>query len=88
MSDILHNCFGARCTCSVLSPCDLGGAAFKCIAIASPRGVIVAIESVELAGTALAFVAPPSALHVVDTEAAAPDEHTDAVAQSNHELAE
>jgi DeoR family transcriptional regulator, fructose operon transcriptional repressor len=54
-------------------------AAVKRAAIASARRVIAVTEAAKLSRTALAFVAPASALHAVVTDEAAPREETDAL---------
>ncbi|MCW2943783.1 MAG: Transcriptional regulator of rhamnose utilization, DeoR family [Actinoallomurus sp.] len=59
---------------------DLADAAIKRAAIASARRVIAVAEAVKLSRTALAHVAPASALDAVVTEEAAPDEETQALA--------
>ncbi|MFI6046679.1 DeoR/GlpR family DNA-binding transcription regulator [Nocardia sp. NPDC051321] len=58
-----------------LTAYDLDDAAIKRAAIASSRRVIAVTEAAKLSRTALAFVAPVAALHVVVTdESAAPDD--------------
>ncbi|WP_103935856.1 DeoR/GlpR family DNA-binding transcription regulator [Thermomonospora echinospora] len=56
---------------------DLGEAAVKRAAIASSRRVIAVAEAAKLSRTALAFVAPASALHAVVTDDTADDDETD-----------
>jgi DeoR/GlpR family transcriptional regulator of sugar metabolism len=58
---------------------DLDDAAVKRAAIASSRRVIAVAEAAKLSRTALAFVAPASALHAVVTDQAAPDEESHAL---------
>jgi DeoR/GlpR family transcriptional regulator of sugar metabolism len=57
-----------------LTAYDLADAAVKRAAIASARRVIAVAEAAKLSRTALAFVAPASALTAVVTEETAPDE--------------
>ncbi len=57
-----------------LTAYDLDDAAVKRAAIASARRVIAVTESSKLSRTALAFVAPSSALHALVTDAAAPED--------------
>ncbi|MGV9878555.1 DeoR/GlpR family DNA-binding transcription regulator [Streptomyces sp. NPDC003006] len=61
-----------------LTAYDLDDAAVKRAAIASSRRVIAVADAAKLSRTALAFVAPATALHAVVTDAAA-DEETDAL---------
>ncbi|OEJ23707.1 decarboxylase [Streptomyces agglomeratus] len=63
-----------------LTAYDLDDAAVKRAAIASARRVIAVAESAKLSRTALAFVAPASAFHVVVTDQAAPEDATGALA--------
>lgn len=63
-----------------LTAYDLDDAAVKRAAIASARRVIAVAEAAKLSRTALAFVAPASALHAVVTGETAPQEETDALA--------
>ena len=63
-----------------LTAYDLDDAAVKRAAIASARRVIAVAEAAKLSRTALAFVAPASALHAVVTDETAPWEETDALA--------
>jgi DeoR/GlpR family transcriptional regulator of sugar metabolism len=63
-----------------LTAYDLDDAAVKRAAIASSRRVIAVADAAKLSRTALAFVAPATALHAVVTDGAAPDEETDALA--------
>jgi DeoR/GlpR family transcriptional regulator of sugar metabolism len=63
-----------------LTAYDLDDATVKRAAIASARRVIAVAEAAKLSRTALAFVAPASALHTVVTDEAAPQEETDALA--------
>ncbi|WP_255946127.1 DeoR/GlpR family DNA-binding transcription regulator [Streptomyces odontomachi] len=63
-----------------LTAYDLDDAAVKRAAIASSRRVIAIAESVKLSRTALAFVAPASALHALVTDELAPEEATSALA--------
>jgi DeoR/GlpR family transcriptional regulator of sugar metabolism len=65
---------------SGLTAYDLDDAAVKRAAIASARRVIVVAEAAKLTRTALALVAPASALHALVTEESAPVEETDALA--------
>ncbi|MFI9029479.1 DeoR/GlpR family DNA-binding transcription regulator [Streptomyces sp. NPDC053560] len=62
-----------------LTAYDLEDAAVKRTAIASARRVIAVAEADKLSRTALALVAPASALHTVITDESAPDEETDAL---------
>ncbi|QKW05083.1 DeoR/GlpR transcriptional regulator [Streptomyces sp. NA04227] len=57
-----------------LTAYDLEDAAVKRAAIASARRVIAVAEAAKLSRTALAFVAPATALHAVVTEESAPPE--------------
>lgn len=59
---------------------DLDDAAVKRAAIASARRVIAVAEAAKLSRTALAFVAPASALHAIITDESAPDDETDRLA--------
>jgi DeoR/GlpR family transcriptional regulator of sugar metabolism len=63
-----------------LTAYDLDDAAVKRAAIASARRVIAVAEAAKLSRTALAFVAPASALNAVVTDESAPQEETDALA--------
>lgn len=63
-----------------LTAYDLDDAAVKRAAIASARRVIAVAESPKLSRTALAFVAPASALHAVVTDEDAEQDETDALA--------
>jgi DeoR/GlpR family transcriptional regulator of sugar metabolism len=60
-----------------LTAYDLDDAAVKSAAIAAARRVIAVTEGAKLARTALAFVAPASALHAVVTDTDAPDDQID-----------
>ncbi|MFF5566499.1 DeoR/GlpR family DNA-binding transcription regulator [Streptomyces sp. NPDC012623] len=62
-----------------LTAYDLADAAVKRAAIASARRVIAVTDAAKLSRTALAFVAPTSALHAVVTDHSATDEETDAL---------
>ncbi|WP_194818623.1 DeoR/GlpR family DNA-binding transcription regulator [Nocardia sp. XZ_19_385] len=59
---------------------DLGDAAVKRAAIASARRVIAVAEGAKFSRTALAFVAPATALHAVVTDEDAPEAATEALA--------
>ena len=59
---------------------DLDDAAVKRAAIASARRVVAVAEAAKLSRTALAFVAPASALHAIITDESAPDDETDRLA--------
>lgn len=63
-----------------LTAYDLEDAAVKRAAIASARRVVAVAEAAKLTRTALAFVAPASALHAVVTDEAAPSDEADALA--------
>lgn len=63
-----------------LTAYDLDDAAVKRAAIASARRVIAVTEADKLSRTALAVVAPATALHTVVTDESAPEEETDALA--------
>jgi DeoR/GlpR family transcriptional regulator of sugar metabolism len=63
-----------------LTAYDLADAAVKRAAIASARRVIAVADAAKFSRTALAFVAPPTALHTVVTDAAAPAEEIEALA--------
>jgi DeoR/GlpR family transcriptional regulator of sugar metabolism len=63
-----------------LTAYDLPDAAIKRAAVASAHRVIAVAEAAKFARTALAFVAPASALHTVVTEDDAPDDEADALA--------
>jgi DeoR/GlpR family transcriptional regulator of sugar metabolism len=63
-----------------LTAYDLADAAIKRAAIASARRVIAVAEAVKLSRTALAFVAPASALDAVITDEHAPEEEVRALA--------
>ncbi|MBT2394908.1 DeoR/GlpR family DNA-binding transcription regulator [Streptomyces sp. ISL-100] len=71
-------CCGLNAT-DGLTAYDLDDAAVKRAAIASARRVIAVAEATKLSRTALAFVAPASALHLVVTDEAASDDETDAL---------
>ncbi|MFJ9213370.1 DeoR/GlpR family DNA-binding transcription regulator [Streptomyces sp. L-9-10] len=60
-----------------LTAYDLDDAAVKRAAIASARRVIAVTEGAKLSRTALAFVAPASALHALVTDTDAPGDQTD-----------
>ncbi|MEU3791101.1 DeoR/GlpR family DNA-binding transcription regulator [Streptomyces fructofermentans] len=60
-----------------LTAYDLEDAAAKRAAMASARRVIAVAEGAKLTRTALAFVAPVSALHAVVTDGSAPEDGTD-----------
>ena len=62
-----------------LTAYDLADAAVKRAAIASARRVIAVADAAKLSRTALAFVAPASALHAVVTDRTALDEETAAL---------
>lgn len=55
-------------------------AATKRAAIASARRVIAVTDGAKLSRTALAFVAPATALHAVVTDETAPEDEVDALA--------
>lgn len=57
-----------------LTAYDLDDAAVKRAAIASARRVIAVTEGAKLSRTALAFVAPATALHAVVTDGSAPQD--------------
>ncbi len=63
-----------------LTAYDLADAEVKRAAIASARRVVAVAEAAKFSRTALALVAPASALHAVVTDAAAPEEGTAALA--------
>ncbi|GAA5032093.1 DeoR/GlpR family DNA-binding transcription regulator [Streptomyces siamensis] len=63
-----------------LTAYDLADAATKRAAIGSARRVIAVADAPKLTRTALAFVAPASALHAIVTDTSAPDEPTAALA--------
>ncbi|HEY3479766.1 MAG TPA: DeoR/GlpR family DNA-binding transcription regulator, partial [Streptomyces sp.] len=63
-----------------LTAYDLGDAAIKQAAIASARRVIAVAEAAKFSRTALAHVAPLTALDAVVTEESAPEAATDALA--------
>jgi DeoR/GlpR family transcriptional regulator of sugar metabolism len=63
-----------------LTAYDLDDADVKRAAIASARRVIAVTEGAKLTRTALALVAPASALHALVTDASAPDEEIRALA--------
>ncbi|MDX3852742.1 DeoR/GlpR family DNA-binding transcription regulator [Streptomyces sp. AK02-01A] len=65
-----------------LTAYDLADAAIKRAAIASARRVIAVAETAKFSRTALAFVAPASALDAVVTEEDAPRDELDAMAAS------
>jgi DeoR/GlpR family transcriptional regulator of sugar metabolism len=69
-------------TAAGLTAYDLADAAVKRAAIASARRVIAVADAAKFSRTALAFVAPASALHVVVTDRAAPDDETDALTEA------
>ncbi len=62
-----------------LTAYDLADAAIKRAAMASARRVIAVADAAKLSRTALAFVAAATALDVVVTDTAAPDEAVDAL---------
>jgi DeoR/GlpR family transcriptional regulator of sugar metabolism len=62
-----------------LTAYDLAGAAIKRAAMASAHRVIAVAETAKFSRTALAFVAPASALHAVVTADDAPKNETDAL---------
>jgi DeoR/GlpR family transcriptional regulator of sugar metabolism len=62
-----------------LTAYDLADAAIKRAVIASAHRVIAVAEAAKFSRTALAFVAPASALHVVVTGADAPNDEADAL---------
>ncbi|MFD1830953.1 MULTISPECIES: DeoR/GlpR family DNA-binding transcription regulator [Streptomyces] len=62
-----------------LTAYDLADAAVKRAAIASARRVVAVADAAKFSRTALAFVAPVSALDAVVTEEAAPDDETGAL---------
>ncbi|MGC4807644.1 DeoR/GlpR family DNA-binding transcription regulator [Micromonospora sp. DT233] len=64
---------------SGLTAYDLADAAIKRAALASAHRVIAVAEAAKLSRTALAFVAPASALHSVVTSDDAPDDEVDAL---------
>ncbi|WP_405592188.1 DeoR/GlpR family DNA-binding transcription regulator [Streptomyces sp. NBC_01190] len=66
-------------TADGLTAYDLAEAATKRAAIASARRVIAVAEGAKLARTALAFVAPVTALHTVVTEESAPRREIEAL---------
>jgi DeoR/GlpR family transcriptional regulator of sugar metabolism len=59
-----------------LTAYDLDDAAIKRAAITSARRIIAVAEAAKLSCTALAFVAPVSALHAIITDKSAPDDQT------------
>ncbi|WP_344632835.1 DeoR/GlpR family DNA-binding transcription regulator [Streptomyces glaucosporus] len=63
-----------------LTAYDLDDATVKRAAIEASRRVVAVAEAAKFSRTALAFVAPVSALHTVVTDAAAPDDETEALA--------
>lgn len=63
-----------------LTAYDLDDATVKRAAIGSARRVVAVADAAKLSRTALAFVAPASALHTVVTDDTAPAEETDALA--------
>ncbi|WP_344321394.1 DeoR/GlpR family DNA-binding transcription regulator [Streptomyces macrosporus] len=63
-----------------LTAYDLDDAAVKRAAIDASRRVVAVAEGAKFSRTALAFVAPVSALHAVVTDETAPDDETDALA--------
>jgi len=63
-----------------LTAYDLDDATVKRAAIDASRRVVAVAEAAKFSRTALAFVAPASALHAVVTDEAAPDDETDALA--------
>jgi DeoR/GlpR family transcriptional regulator of sugar metabolism len=63
-----------------LTAYDLPDAAVKRAAMASARRTIVVTDSAKFSATALAFVAPVSALNAVVTDAGIPDAESDALA--------
>ncbi len=62
-----------------LTAYDLEDAAVKRAAIASARRVVAVAEADKFSRTALALVAPATALHTVVTDESAPNEETDAL---------
>ncbi|WP_433663928.1 DeoR/GlpR family DNA-binding transcription regulator [Nocardia sp. CA-128927] len=71
-------CCGLNAT-DGLTAYDLDDAAIKRAAIAASRRVIVVTEAAKLSRTALAFVAPATALHAVVTDEAAAHDDSDAL---------
>ncbi|WP_327237702.1 DeoR/GlpR family DNA-binding transcription regulator [Streptomyces sp. NBC_01317] len=65
-----------------LTAYDLDDAAVKRAAIASSRRVVAVAEAAKFSRTALAFVTPAAALHVVVTDRAAPEDETEALAEA------
>lgn len=63
-----------------LTAYDLDDAATKRAAIASARRVITVTDGAKVSRTALAFVAPATALHAVVTDESAPEGEVDALA--------
>ncbi|MEU0662669.1 DeoR/GlpR family DNA-binding transcription regulator [Streptomyces lavendulocolor] len=63
-----------------LTAYDLADAAVKRAAMASSRRTVAVAEAAKFSRTALAFVAPPTALHAVVTDVTAPAAATDALA--------
>jgi DeoR/GlpR family transcriptional regulator of sugar metabolism len=76
---VVIGCCGLN-TADGLTAYDLDDAAVKSAAITSARRVIAVAEATKLSRTALAFVAPVSALHAVITDEAAPHDEVDALA--------
>ncbi|MFD4664291.1 DeoR/GlpR family DNA-binding transcription regulator [Streptomyces halstedii] len=66
-------------TADGLTAYDLEDAAVKRAAIASARRVVAVADGAKFSRTALALVAPVSALHMVVTDTRAPDEETEAL---------
>ncbi|MFF2522813.1 DeoR/GlpR family DNA-binding transcription regulator [Streptomyces liangshanensis] len=62
-----------------LTAYDLDDAAVKRAVVASSRRVVAVADAAKFSRTALALVAPATALHVVVTDHAAPDDETDAL---------
>ncbi|MEV6373360.1 DeoR/GlpR family DNA-binding transcription regulator [Micromonospora musae] len=71
-------CCGLNAT-DGLTAYDLADAAIKRAAMASARRVIAVTDAAKFSRTALAFVAPASALHSVVTGSDAPDDETEAL---------
>jgi DeoR/GlpR family transcriptional regulator of sugar metabolism len=63
-----------------LTAYDLGDAAIKRAVLAGAHRIIAVADAAKFARTALAFVAPATALHAVVTDDAAPQAETDALA--------
>jgi DeoR/GlpR family transcriptional regulator of sugar metabolism len=69
-------CCGLTCA-DGLTAYDLADAAVKRAAIGAARRVVAVADAPKFARTALAFVAPPAALHTVVTDTAAPAEEVE-----------